>query len=194
MPVDHLRERRQQFRQCILVIRGQDIAVHRMEKPKARVSRVIEPFVLAFGKHIRNQPALHVLCEGAQNPCGFLIAFRRQRQAFQADHRVAAPIGEPVIARDHAAQFVAGRARARRIFDATRGHDDELIRRQNEFSRDARLYARIRRAQKPPAPLCLRAKRRLWIKRVHRPPIFRRCDQGDGNTFFQWDHEKSRRP
>src|SRR5947209_12887661 len=36
------------------------------------------------------------------------VPARHQGQPFQADHRVAAPIGEPMIARDHRADLVAG--------------------------------------------------------------------------------------
>ena len=46
---------------------------------------------------------------------------------FEADHGVAAPVGEPVIAGDHGADFIAGGMGAGGILDSTRGYDQELV-------------------------------------------------------------------
>ena len=56
-----------------------------------------------------------------------------QRETLEADHRVAAPVGEPVIAGNHAARFPAGRSRPRRLGRAGGGFDHELIGSENEL-------------------------------------------------------------
>ena len=56
-----------------------------------------------------------------------------ERQPFEADHRVAAPVGEPVIAGDHGAHLVAQRRGAGRVLDASGRRDEELIGREDEL-------------------------------------------------------------
>ena len=53
--------------------------------------------------------------EGPQDVAGLDVAAGGQGQPFEADHRVTAPVGEPVIAGDHGAHFVAGGTRTCRI-------------------------------------------------------------------------------
>src|SRR5206468_5938209 len=101
--------------------------VERVEKPEGCVRGMVKPFVAAFRRHIRDQTILYIVGEGANDPSGFVIATRRQGQAFKADHRVAAPIGEPMVARDNGAHVVAGGTGARSVSDTPGGSDDELI-------------------------------------------------------------------
>ena len=71
--------------------------------------------------------------EGTQDVTRFDLAAGGERQSFQADHCVAAPVGEPVIAGDNAANFVSGGTRARRIFAASHWCEHELIGCPNQF-------------------------------------------------------------
>src|SRR5438046_1574088 len=98
-----------------------------MEKPEGCVRGMVKPFVAAFRKHVRDQTILYIVSEGANDPSGFVIATRRQGQAFKADHRVATPIGEPMVARDDRADLVAGSTGARGVSDTPGRRDDELI-------------------------------------------------------------------
>ena len=65
------------------------------------------------------------------------VAARRERQALETDHRVAAPIGEPMIAGDDGADFIARGMRARRFLRAAGGRDDELVGREDQLRADA---------------------------------------------------------
>ena len=69
-----------------------------------------------------------------------------QRQALERDHRVAAPVGEPVIAGDHRPRLVAGGARADVILAAAGGPDHELIGGEHELGGGAAARAARRRA------------------------------------------------
>ena len=71
--------------------------------------------------------------EGAEDVPGLGGPAGGQGQALEADHGVAAPVGEPVIAGDHGADLLAGGMRAGGILDSTRGYDQELIGGQDEL-------------------------------------------------------------
>ena len=53
-----------------------------------------------------DQPVADIIGESAQNVTSFEPTPGRQGQAFEADHRVAAPVGEPMVAGDDCAHFV----------------------------------------------------------------------------------------
>ena len=80
------------------------------------------------------RPSLDVVRESAQNVVCLEVASGSKGQSLEADHGVAAPIGEPVVAGDHAANFVAGRARPGAIFRAAHRHEDELIGSPHQFA------------------------------------------------------------
>ena len=84
------------------------VAIERVEEPERRVGGVVERRPLAFGKQVGDQPVADVVGERAEDVAGLGVPAGGQRQAFEADHGVAAPVGEPVIAGDHGADFVAG--------------------------------------------------------------------------------------
>ena len=74
---------------------------------------MIQPGVLALGEHFGISPSRMYDGERAQDVARLAMTSGDERQPFEADHRVAAPVGEPVIAGDHRARIVArGRARA----------------------------------------------------------------------------------
>ena len=98
-----------------------DVAIQGVKEPQRGVGGVVQAFVLALGKQVRDQPVADVMRKGAQNPARFGEPPGGERESFQADHRVAAPVGEPVVAGDHGAHFVAGGAGAGRVFHAPAG-------------------------------------------------------------------------
>ena len=120
-----------------------------MEEPKSCVGGVIEPLTLSLGKHVRDEPVLQVLREGSQDVSGFLGAARRKGQPLEADHRVASPIREPVIARDDRALFVAGGVRQRGVLEPTRGINDELVGSKYELRTETGLERRVRDFDEP---------------------------------------------
>ena len=122
-----------------------------MEEPQRGVGRVIEAFLLALREHVRDQAVADVVGEGSQDVAGFGLAAGRERQPLEADHRVAAPVGEPVIAGDDRADFVAGGVGARRFLGPSGRRDDELIGGQHELGR--RLPCARRRVSLRDQPL-----------------------------------------
>ena len=99
-----------------------------MEIPQRRIDRVIQRLALAFRKQVRQQAVLHIVRERAQDRAGFAIAAGAQRQPFEADHRVAAPVAEPVIAGVDAAQLAAAACASTLLFQPAARQHDELIR------------------------------------------------------------------
>src|ERR1700722_13487233 len=104
------------------------IARKRVKKPQRRVGGVIEAGFLSFREQIGDQSVANVMREGAQDPPRFGAAASDQRQTFQADHGVAAPIAEPVIAGDYGADLFPGSARPHPILMPARRLEQELIR------------------------------------------------------------------
>src|SRR5262245_45051148 len=98
-----------------------------MEVPQSGIRCVVQAFVLAFGEHLGYPSIFDVVRESAENIPGFRMASGGQRQPLEADHRVASPIREPVITRDHRANIVACRLRSSGITHARVWCDDELI-------------------------------------------------------------------
>ena len=143
------------------------ITAQGMEKPERRVRRVIKPFLLAIREHVRNQSVPDIIREGSQDISGLEGTAGDERKAFEADHGVASPIGEPMVSRDDGANFIAGRVGARRFFKSAARGDDKLVRRKNQFCRNAaarfrnRVSARDARAARVPrqAQLPVRALR-----------------------------------
>src|SRR5271157_3055587 len=88
---------------------------------------MVKAIGLAFGEQVGNEPVADVVGESAKNVPGLGGTAGGQGQALEADHGVAAPVGEPVIAGDHGADLLADGMRAGGILDSTRGNDQELI-------------------------------------------------------------------
>src|SRR4051812_35489545 len=89
------------------VARGCQVAVNGMEIPQCGVRGVVEPLPFALGKKIRYQSVTNVVAEGAEDIACFDLATRGKGEAFEADHGVAAPVGEPVVAGDNGAHLIA---------------------------------------------------------------------------------------
>ena len=130
---DDLVERRQEIAQRLDILRDGDVAIDGVKEPERRVGGVVEPFLIAFRKEVRYQAVAKMMRERHQDAARLRMPARAQRQAFEADHRVAAPVREPVIAGDDAPRFFARGPRARGVGRASRRFDDELIGPEHEF-------------------------------------------------------------
>ena len=113
-----------------------NVAMDGMKEPHRRIRGVIQPFARAVREHVRDQPVAHVERECAQDVGRLPDPPGRERQPLEADHRVAAPVGEPVIAGNHRPHVFAGGTRPRRFLGAAGWRDDELIRRQHQLARE----------------------------------------------------------
>ncbi len=80
-----------------------------------------------------NQAVADVMRKGAQNPPRLLFPPGREGQPLERDHRVAAPIGKPMVAGDDGADLIALGARPRDIRDAADRRDDKGVGRQDKF-------------------------------------------------------------
>src|SRR5262245_36156034 len=100
-----------------------------MKEPQRRVGGVVEAFVSAVGEEIGDESVADIMSEGAKDVTGLVVPAGGQGQALQRDHRVAAPVREPVVAGDNSADFVAAGPGPGGVLVATRRRDDELVRR-----------------------------------------------------------------
>src|SRR3954449_5415003 len=98
-----------------------------MEEPHSGISGVIQPRALAFRKHIRYQSVANVTSKRPKNVGCFDESAGGEGQTFQADHRVPAPICEPVITGDNSSYFVSCRTCPDGFFEPACWRDDELI-------------------------------------------------------------------
>ncbi len=120
--IGDLEQTRQEDRQTLAVVGPLHVAIKRVKKPERGVRRMVQAIGSAFRKHVGNQPVADVVCESAQDEPGLGGPTGRQGQALEADHRVAAPVGEPVITGDHRADLLAGRVGPGSILHATCRH------------------------------------------------------------------------
>ena len=96
-----------------------EVAVDRVEEPEGGVGRVVEALGLAVGEEVGDQAVADVVGERAEDVAGLVVPAGREGQPFEADHRVAAPVGEPVVAGDDGADLLARGVGASRV-DSTR--------------------------------------------------------------------------
>ena len=109
---------------------------------------------------------------------GLAVAARHERQPLEADHRVAAPVGEPVIAGDDGADLLARRTRPRRFVGASGRRDDELVGRKHQLRGEAILVRRCGAIDQTAAPAGLGTSRLLGRERLHHVPGLRRRHEG----------------
>ncbi len=122
------------------------VSIDGVEEPERGVGGVVEAFVPVLGEEVRNQPVPDGVGERPQDRAGLDRAAGDERQALEADHRVATPVREPVVARDHRARAPGIEAR-RGVVGARRGRDEELVGGEDEVRREPIARLRMRRSQ-----------------------------------------------
>ena len=136
--IDDIDELRQKLRQRVAVTGHAEISSQWHERYQRVASAVwYKTFVLTFRKHVGNQPIADVISECSKDIAGLQVPAGGQCQSFKADHGVAAPIREPMVAGYHGANFVACGLRSRRIRDARTRRNDELVGGKEQFCRPA---------------------------------------------------------
>src|SRR5262249_35617617 len=129
----------QQLYQRVVVTRRSEIFFDGMEIPQRGIGCVVSAFVLALWEHVGDQAIFDVVREGAKNITGFEMASRREAEPLEADHGVASPIREPVIARNDCADIITRGVRPGGVSYPCAWRDDELISRKNQLGRPARF-------------------------------------------------------
>ena len=119
------------------------------------------PRLFSLGEEVRNQPVLDVLSEGAEDVARLGVAAGDERQPLQADHRVAAPVGEPVVAGDDRSGLIAVGVGAGGIGDAGNRRDDELVGGKDQFRGEPSSGSRNRLVVQPPPAIHFRLERLL---------------------------------
>ena len=107
MILDDFHQLGQQQLQRRAVVRNLHVSVDGVKKPQRSVRSVIEAVSLAFGEHIGDQSIAHVMGKRPQNPARLVPAAGHQRESFQTDHGVAAPVREPGVPRDNGPNLIA---------------------------------------------------------------------------------------
>ncbi len=132
MVLKHGPEDGQQGQQRLTVVRDPVIPADRVKIPQRRIRRVVEAHPLSFGEEIRNQSIFHIIGKGSEDGSGFLMAPGTECETFQADHRIAAPIREPMVPRDNRARFISGGTRQRLLLQSRARGDNKLIGRHGQ--------------------------------------------------------------
>ena len=197
MVIDDVAQHRKQLTQRLAVVRHGRISPDRMEKPQGCVGGVIQPLTLAVGKHVGNEAVAHVAGEGSQNQRGFLRPTGHERQPFEADHGVAAPVGKPVVAGDHRAGFKSQSGRARGLLRSGGRRHEKLIRCEHEFRTESALHRPGRLSQEASTACDFALVCRRGTERLNRLPRFsRRDDRGvaERRSIAKIDVKKTRTP
>ena len=176
MPYDVLQDRQKEC-QGSLVLAVPDIAVQRVKEPQRRIGRVVEALILSFREQVRDQAVAHIVSEGAQDPACLDRSPGRQSEAFQRDHCVPAPVGEPVMAGDHGAHFITLGPRPGPVGNASNRGNDEGVGRKDELGCEADLCRRRRHPNETPAALAFKRQRIVGAQRQHSMPSLGCSDQ-----------------
>ena len=100
MPRDDVLQHRIQLAHQRPVARGLGHGLDGVEVPQRRIHRVVFRLLALIGKAIGQHAFVDKGREGLEDRLRHIVASGREAQAGQGDHRVAAPVAEPVIARD----------------------------------------------------------------------------------------------
>jgi hypothetical protein len=170
------------------------VPIEGVKEPERRIRGVVQGRFVSLGEEIRDEAVTYVVRERPEDITRLEMPARHQGEPLEADHGVAPPVGEPVIAGYHAPDLVAGGPGARRILHAADRRDDELVGRQHQLRRESATRLRHRRRDQPPAPLVLGRPRGGWLERSHGLPTLYRCHQGGGVVSGQVQAEVAGAP
>src|SRR6201999_4373725 len=110
VPLDDVEQPGQQNLESLTVVSRAYITIGGMEEPETRIGGVVKAGGLSFGKHIGNQAIAYVLRKAAENVFAFVGASCGEGEAFERDHCVTAPVGEPMVSSNDRADFIADTA------------------------------------------------------------------------------------
>ena len=183
---------RQQLAQQRAVAGRLEVSIERMEEPQRCICGIVDPFALVLRKQVGDQAVPDVLGEIAQDAPRFGVPARHQCQPFQADHRVAPPIREPVITgNDGAVRIVARRSGLRLLAGRL---DDETVGSDHQFIRRRLAQARVRRFEQGAPSGHFFCHDFAGEKRRGRLPTLGRSGQHRLVPRNQSDVERTRRP
>src|SRR6185295_8190237 len=91
------------------------------------ISGVIERFPLSFWKKIGEQSTFYITSKCPQYRSCFMVPPRAQREAFETDHRVPAPVGKPMVPGNDGACLIGRFIHDRVFFYSRPREDDELV-------------------------------------------------------------------
>ena len=133
--------------------------------------------MLAVGKHVGEEPVAHVAGKRPQDETRFPLAAGGQREPFEADHRVASPVGEPVITRDDGSCLGAKRRCPGLVLGPLGRRHDKLIRRQHQLCADAGSQADRRLLEQLQTTVGFGLECRVRCQRLNGVPRFGRSHQ-----------------
>ena len=175
--LDDVAQDREQKLERRTVVGREQVAVERMEEPEGRIGRVIEAVLLTFREHIRDQAVADVASKHPEDVAGLGRPTGRQRQPFETDHRVAAPVREPGVAGDDGVDLIAGSVGPREIFHTAGRADDELVGGQHQLAGEAGARAWRGGPEQTPTTLTLGAISLVRAERHDRLPRLGRGDE-----------------
>src|SRR4051794_26997135 len=117
---------------------------------------MVKPVRFPFREHVRDEPIANVMCKRTKNVACFYLPPGSHSKTFQADHGVAPPIRKPVIARNDAADLVAGRARPGSVFPSAYWGKNKLVGGPDKLPAGIATHARVRLEQQPALAIMLR--------------------------------------
>src|SRR6185312_6498189 len=118
-----------------------------VEVQQAGVGGVVGGLMAALGEAVGDQPVADVMGERVQDAAGLFVPSGHERQPLEADHRVAAPVGEPVVAGDHRPRLRVASAAV--VGGAAGRDDDELVGGQHQQRADVVAGGRVGGRQQP---------------------------------------------
>src|SRR5262245_17899319 len=154
-----------------------EIAIQGMEEPQSGIGCMIQALLFPLREQVGNKTITHIVRERAENITGLVVASRGEGKALQADHGIAAPIGEPVVPSNHCTYLVTGGMRPHGVSEATSRSNHELVCGQEQFCSKASARFGMDRIQQPLAPLVFSGQRLGWMHGTDYLPGLRRRHQ-----------------
>jgi hypothetical protein len=193
VPLDDRQENRQEKFEQRAVPGISEVPIDRVKEPKRCVGGVVDPGVVALREHVRNETVLHIVRKGSEDVARLGIAAGDESQALEADHGVATPVGEPVVARNDRAKLVAVCVRTRCVGDSSCRVDDELIGGEDELTSKAFPDGATRGGDEPRPPARFELEDFVRGEGRGNVPRFGRCGESGSRTDAEDDSEESGR-
>src|SRR5437773_5469906 len=95
--LDDVDQLRKQKLQRVAVTGCREISFNGMKVPQGGIRRVVQTLLLTFWKHVRYQSVADVVRKRPQDVSCLDVTAGNQGEFLETDHRVAPPIGKPVI-------------------------------------------------------------------------------------------------